>query len=133
MKSSRIFYFNAIIFVAMGIAFSMYGPLVLAFMQVPEMEITPATYWQVAAFARMFGGALFTLGFLIWSLARLGDELPEAVRSYALRGLVLGNAVMAFVALTEQVSVWGVPAGWVLSGIFVVFSLLYIYLIFSKR
>jgi len=45
----------------------------------------------------------------------------------------LGNLVTVFVAITQSYSIWQSPFAWALTGMFVVFTLLYLYLIFTKR
>jgi hypothetical protein len=133
MKSNTILNLNAIVFVALGIAFALYSPIMLAFLSVPEMGIDNLAYWYVASFARMFGAALFGLGFVIWGVARAGEALPADSRNAVLRALLLGNLVAAFVAVTQQSSIWLTPIGWALTGVFIVFTLLYLYLILARQ
>ena len=67
----------------------------------------------------MFGAALFGAGFLTWSLARSAGATAERETLHSiLRSLALGNLVAAFVAITQQSSVWLTPVGWVMTGIF---------------
>ena len=123
MKLSQLLTINAILWVAFGIAFALYGPMMLNFFAVPELKITPEIYWQIAAFARMFGAALFGLGLLIWAISRGIDELPAERRRSILFALLLSNLMAAFVAVTQQVSIWGTPAGWAMAAIFAAFML----------
>lgn len=125
MKLTPLLTINAIIFVAMGIAFAVYAPMVMAFLQVPELQIDGIAYWHITAFARMFGAALFGFGFLIWAIAQAADTLPAATLRKVVRTLVLGNLIATVAAITQQSSVWLVPAGWLLTAIFAVFTLLY--------
>lgn len=129
MKPASVMTFNAIVFVATGIAFTVYGPMVMAFLNVPELNLDGIAYWHVTAFSRMFGAALFGYGFLIWWLARRADMLSGEMLAGAVRTLLLGNGIVAIAAISQQSQVWLVPAGWVLTGIFVVFTLCYIYLL----
>lgn len=133
MKSSTILNINAIIFIALGIAFALYGPMTLAFLSIQETEISGDIYWLVASFARLFGAVLFGLGFVIWGIARSGEALPASTRAAVLRGLLLGNLVAVYVSVTQAYSIWQSPFAWALTGIFVIFTLLYLYLIFTKR
>lgn len=133
MKTSVILNINAIIFIALGIAFALYGPMSLAFLGITQMEIEGDIYWLVASFARMFGAVLFGLGFVIWGFARAGDALPGATRDAVLRGLLLGNLVAVFVAVTQAYSIWQTPLAWALAAMFIIFALLYLYLIITRR
>jgi hypothetical protein len=121
---------NAILFIAFGIAFALYGPLMLAFFGVPEIEENSVMlYWNVASFARMFGAALFGFGFLIWAVRSLvASQIasPEALRGVVF-ALLLGNLMGAVVAITQQSSVWLSTAGWVTTGIFSLLALGYGY------
>jgi hypothetical protein len=104
----------------------------MAFMNVPELQIDGIAYWHVTAFARMFGAALFGYGFLIWAVAQSADALPAHTLRRVIRSLVLGNLIAAVAAITQQSQVWLVPAGWLLTAVFVVFTLLYGALLFVK-
>ena len=56
MKLTHLITLNAILFIAFGIAFALYGPLMMAFFGVPEIEENSTLlYWNVASFARLFG------------------------------------------------------------------------------
>jgi hypothetical protein len=129
MKSlTWIIQINAILLVVAGIAFGLYGPLMMAFFAVPELlNISQDTYWQIAAFARMFGAALFGLGLLLWSIRDAFNELSPPSQRKVLAALVLGNLMAAFISITQQSSIWGTPAGWLTTGFFTVFALAYIY------
>jgi hypothetical protein len=118
---------NAILLVVLGIAFGLYGPLMMAFFAVPELlDISSDIYWQIAAFARMFGAALFGYGLLLWSLRNSFHELSTASQRRILAALVLGNLMAAFISITQQSSIWGTPAGWLITGFFAVFTVAYI-------
>ncbi len=126
MKLTPLLTLNAILFLALGIAFAMYAPLMLAFFQVPELPIDTATYWHVAAFARLFGALLFSLGLLLWALRATIAEAPTETRRRTLLALILGNLMSGLVAITQQSSIWLTPAGWVGTGLFFAWALLYI-------
>ena len=125
MKLSSLLAFNGILFVAFGIAFAVYGPSMMGFFKVPELNIDGITYWHLTAFARMFGAALFGYGFLVWAVSRAVNELSAANLRSILMALLLGNLLAAIVSLTQQSSFWYNAAGWVTSGIFVLLTLAY--------
>ena len=133
MKLSSLIAFNGILFIAFGIAFALYGPLMMAFFDVPELTIDSITYWHLAAFARMFGAALFGYGFLLLALRGAVDELPAAKRRSIKMALLLGNLLAAVVSITQQSSIWYNAAGWVTTGVFAAFTLAYGAMLVSER
>jgi hypothetical protein len=130
MKLTHLLTINAILFIAFGIAFALYGPLMIAFFGVPEIpESNVQLYWNVASFARLFGAALFGFGFLIWAVRGLAasQAAPAEVRRGIVFALLLGNLMGAIVAITQQSSIWIHPAGWVATAIFALLTLGYGY------
>jgi hypothetical protein len=125
MKLSALVTFNGILFIAFGIAFALYGPLMMAFFDVPELNIDSTTYWHLAAFGRMFGAALFGYGFLLLALRGAVDELSAAKRRSIAMALLLGNLLATVVSLTQQSSIWYNAAGWATSGVFAVLTVGY--------
>jgi len=133
MKLSPLLAFNAILFIAFGIAFAVYGPSMMGFFKVPELNIDGIVYWHVTAFARMFGAALFGYGFLLWAVSRAVNELSAANLRSVLMALLLGNLLAAVVSITQQSSIWYNSAGWVTSGIFAALTLAYGALLVTRR
>ncbi|MCZ7551231.1 MAG: hypothetical protein B6D39_01445 [Anaerolineae bacterium UTCFX2] len=118
---------HAILLLAGGIAFGLYGPLMMAFFAVPELlQISTDIYWQIAAFARMFGAALFGFGLLLWALRNAFIELSPPSQRGVLAALILANLMGGFISITQQSSIWGTPAGWITTAIFAVFTIAYI-------
>jgi hypothetical protein len=140
MKLTTIMTVNAFIWIALGIIFMLYAPVMLAFFNLPNIPAgntqgTTLMYWNVAAFARLYGAALFTLGFLLWAVRGLLEAAaapPESHRGIAF-ALLLGNGLAFIVALTQQSSVWLVPAGWVLVLIYLVITAAYGYALAAKK
>ncbi len=125
MRPNILLTLNAFVFIAFGIAFALYGPMMLAFFKVPELSIDSVTYWHLAAFARMFGAALFSLGLLIWSLRKAFDAVPAETRRGVLFALLLGNLMCGIVSITQQSSIWMTPSGWFAAGVFFLLTLAY--------
>jgi hypothetical protein len=123
MKLPAFLNLYAIILLGAGIAFAIYGPLMLAFFTIPDQLASAQDYWYVASFARMFGAALFGMGLLVWSLRSVVDGLPPQIRRGVLAALLLANLMAAFVAITQQSSIWLTPAGWVITIVFTLFLL----------
>jgi len=133
MKPSTLLRINALVLLAAGIGFALYGPLMMALFSVPELlSIDSATYWQITSFARMFGAALFGFGLLLWSLRNSIDGFPSSVQRQIIAALVLANLMAAFVSITQQSAVWGTAAGWITTAVFGFFTLAYIVLIFKS-
>lgn len=127
MKLVTLITANAILFLASGIAFALYGPTMLAFFGVPDLSIEATDYWHIASFARMFGAALFSLGLLIWAISRFVEILPPAHRRSVIFALLLSDLLAAVVSLTQQSSIWGTAAGWIVSAAFIILTLAYGY------
>lgn len=125
MKLSSLLAFNGILFVALGIAFAVYGPSMMGFFEVPELNIDSITYWHLTAFARMFGAALFGYGFLLWAVSRAASQMSAPSRRSVVMALLLGNLLAAVVSITQQSSIWYNAAGWVTTGVFAAFTLAY--------
>lgn len=133
MKLNQLIVINAILFIGLGIAFALYGPLMIAMFGILETEGSPLMYWYAASFARLLGAALFGYGFLLWALRGKIDDpsFPGQGRGLIL-ALVISNALGFVVAITQQVSIWGKPAGWITSGLFLVLLAGYSYLLVKK-
>jgi hypothetical protein len=133
MKPSSFFTFNGILFIALGIAFAMYGPSMMGFFKVPELDINSTAYWHVTAFARMFGAALFGYGFLLWAVSRAVSELSAVATRSILMALLLSNLLATIVSITQQSSIWYNAAGWISTGVFAVLTLAYGAMLINKR
>jgi hypothetical protein len=131
-KLNALISFNALLFIAAGIAFAVYGPMMMAFFDVPELKIDHFTYWHLTAFGRMFGAMLFGFGFLLWAVRKAAGELPAEPRRGVVFALLLGNLLAFIVAITQQSSVWLNPAGAILSIVFAVLTLGYGYFLAVK-
>jgi hypothetical protein len=128
VKLSHLVAANAFVFLAGGIAFALYGPLMIAMFGVLDTGGDARIYWFVASFARMYGAALFGFGFLLWALRPVVES--GALSAQAKRGIILalllGNLLALYVAYTQQASIWGTLAGWLAMGIYALLSFGYI-------
>jgi hypothetical protein len=126
MKLSQLITANAILFIASGIAFVLNGPIMMAYFSVPaRVEIDVLEYWQIAAFASMFGAALFGYGLLLWSLRGAIDQIPLGTRRGVVFAQLLACALAAFVSFTQSASFWGSAAGWIASAIYILLTIAY--------
>lgn len=135
MRLAHVLTLNAILALASGIAFAVYGPLMIAFYDIPEIPAGNALlYWNVAAFARMFGAGLFGFGILLWAVRGLPEEpqTPPGVLRGIVFALLFANGMGLFVAITQQMSVWLSPAGWATAAVFAVLLLAYAYFLIAK-
>jgi len=128
VKLSQLLLINAILFIGLGIAFALYGPLMIAMFGILESEGSPMIYWYAASFARLFGAALFGFGFVLWALRNQTGPSGQGIKV----ALVISYALGFIVAITQQVSIWGTLAGWITSAVFLVLLLAYAYLLIKK-
>ena len=132
MKLQHLININAILSLLFGIAFTLYGPLMMAFFGIPEIpEGNIMLYWHAAAFARMFGAALLGAGLILWSLRRIAknNTITPEIRRGIIYSLIFANGIGIFVALTQQAQIWSSPAGWVTVAVFALLFLGYVYLL----
>jgi hypothetical protein len=128
VKLSQLLSINAILFIALGIAFALYGPLMIAMFGILESEGSPMMYWYAASFARLLGAALFGFGFILWALRSQTGVSQQGIKV----ALVISYALGFAVAITQQVSIWGTLAGWITSAVLLVLLLAYGYLLIKK-
>lgn len=134
MKQNTLLLVNAIIFIAAGIAFALYGPLMINFFGILELaDATSTTYWYVASFARLYGAILFGFGFLIWAVRGLleNPQISADARQRTLLALLLAHLISMFVAFIQQVTIWINPAGWIAVAAHLVFLVLFAYLMIA--
>jgi len=136
MKLNQLISLNAILFIALGIAFALYGPVMLAFFGVSEIESNNAIlYWTIASFARMFGAVLFGFGLLLWAIR--SESFIQAISPEIRRGIIfamlLSNSLAAIVSFTQAWQIWLGFAGWLITGIFVLLLLAYTYLLITGQ
>lgn len=136
MKLPFLLSLNAFILMGFGIAFALYDPIMMSFFGMPEAlgEGSEAFigYWQIAAFGRLFGAALFGFGLLLFAIRNAMPQLSTESRRGILSALVVAHGMGAFVAITQQVAVWTNAAGWVASGLFGLWVLTYLQALLTK-
>ncbi len=126
MKLSALVTVNAITWVIMGIALGLYAPLALNIFGVPDIPSDdPLMYWNIAAFARLYGSALFGLGLILWALRGFIDTLAETARRGMVFSLLFANLLGAFVAATQSAAFWQTISGWLLMTIYLGFTIAY--------
>ena len=133
MRFNQLITTNAVLFIGLGIAFALYGPLMIAFYGILESEGSPLMYWFAASFARMLGAALFGFGFLLFALRRSTDSLDGEKRKGICLAMIIANALGLVVALTQQVSIWGTWTGWLTAGLFLALLASYAYFFVQKN
>jgi hypothetical protein len=136
VKLSNLVLFNAILFVILGIAFALYGPIMINTYGILEFtEADGGIYWFTASFARLAGAALFGYGFLLWALNDLlkyNSQHHESTRKVIL-ALLLSDILGLFVAVTQQWQVWINYAGWVTIGVFALLTIGYAYFLLTNQ
>ena len=128
MKLSQLITFNALLFIGLGIAFAYAAPMMMGMFNIPGLLTGDATdYWQVTAFMRMFGAALFGFGFLLFAVRGVVEQITPEARRGVIFAMLLAHLIGAITAVTQQVSVWSGPAGWVTFGLFLLLTFAYAY------
>jgi len=131
VKLTQFLSINAILFIGLGIAFALYGPLMIAMFGILESEGSPVMYWYAASFARLLGAALFGFGFVLWAVR--GLTASASAQQGIKVALVISYALSFAVAITQQVSIWGTIAGWITSGFFLALLVACAYLLIKKK
>lgn len=128
MSLKRWMFINALVFIAFGIAFALYAPLVAGAFGILNTEGTSEMYWYSVSFARLYGAALFGFGFLIWAASSIVDGLAQApgARRSVLGALLIAHGMGMVVALSQQITIWGALAGWITVGMYTIFMAGYI-------
>jgi len=128
MKLTQIISINAILSVAIGIAFGLYSPLMLTLFEISETPSQDVVlYWTVASFSRMYGITLIGYGILLWSIRKLSGQINGGEIRGITFALIIANVLGLYTAITQQVAIWQTLAGWVLSVYYGLFVLIYIY------
>jgi len=103
----------------------------MALFAIPEISgLDTLSYWNIAAFVRLFGAALFGYGLLLWSFRKTIDKGSHYSQRGFLSALFLGNLIAAVVTLTQQIIVWQNWIGWIIFGQFLIFLLAYGFFLF---
>jgi hypothetical protein len=125
---------NAFLFIAGGIAFALYGPLMIAMYGILGAQGDTMLYWYSASFARMYGATLFGFGFLIWAASSFSDDLQRGspTRRSVILAMILANGMGLFVSITQQVSIWGNMTGWITTGLYALLLLVYTISLFAR-
>ncbi len=128
MKLNHLLTANALVAIALGIAFTLYAPLMLVLFGVSEIPGDDVLlYWNVASFARLFGGTLFGAGLLLLALRGVVETLSPQSRRGIISALLLASGIGLFVAATQQFAIWLAPAGWAAIALSLLFGLGYLY------
>lgn len=126
-------YLNAMLLIAVGIAFSLYAPLTINLYAHFTAQDNALLYWLAVTFARMYGAALLGFGFLIWAISRLVEpSLPETTRRTILLSMIIANGMGLVVAGSQQITLWGSPAGWITIAVYAILLLGYLAFLISK-
>jgi hypothetical protein len=73
---------------------------------IPEVTgMDTISFWNVAAFARMCGAALFGFGLLLWAIRGVIEDISNSSRRGVKYSLLLANELRIFVAITQNFSI----------------------------
>lgn len=134
MNLKTILLINALLSIAGGIAFALYGPLMIDLYGILGAEGDTLLYWYSASFARMYGATLFGFGFLLWAASNIPDisQKGSPARRAVLLAMILANGMGLFVSITQQVSIWGNAVGWITTGVYAFLLLVYGIALFAR-
>ena len=135
MNLKTLLLINGLLFIALGIAFALYGPLMIDLYGILGAQGDTLLYWYSASFARMYGATLFGFGFVLWAASSIPDisQKGSSARRAVLLAMILANGIGLFVSLTQQVSIWGNVTGWITTGLYAVLLLVYGIAFFTRR
>lgn len=134
MKLSQTISINAILSMAIGIAFGIYAPLIMAFFGIPDIPSDDVLlYWYVASFVRMYGAALFGYGILLLALRKVATDLPGDYARGILFAIVFANIAGLFSSIVQQAAIWQSTAGWVLTAFYAIFLVIYVYFLIKEN
>lgn len=135
MKLTPILSLNAVLWIAIGIAYALFGYLMLNLFGIPDIPENSQAglllYNNILAFTRIYGTALITLGLLLYSIRSLpaNAQLAAETRRGIIFALALGNAIAAFIAVIEQFRTWQSFGGWIIILVSGVFFVIYVYIL----
>jgi hypothetical protein len=134
LNLKTILLINALLSIAGGIAFALYGPLMIDLYGILGAEGDTLLYWYSASFARMYGATLFGFGFLLWAASNIPDisQKGSPARRAVLLAMILANGMGLFVSITQQVSIWGNAVGWITTGVYAFLLLVYGIALFAR-
>lgn len=113
MKLTNLMILNAGANIALGIAFTLYAPLMMSLFSSPDVLENPLAYWQVVAFARLLGATLMGFGLLLLAVRGVIISLGAIARRGIIFAMLLANLLAVIVLVTQQLAVWLTLAGWV--------------------
>ena len=114
MKISHLVGITALLAICIGLSLALFSPLLLPLygeVNIPAFDandVSAMSFWQTAAFARVFGALLLAFGIFIWTTRRFMET--EAGRPL-IAALSLGFFVVSLVALTQQIAFWETTTG----------------------
>jgi len=134
MKLQQLVSFQAFTYIIFGIAFGLYGPLMMAVFSVGDrLQIDALEYWQVAAFARMLGGILLGFGLLLWAVRGVLNQINQEGQRGIIFALFLSSLIAVIISITQQSLIWQSIAGWISTGLFTLFTIAYGYCLFQLQ
>jgi hypothetical protein len=136
VKLHQFVLIHAIISIILGIAFALYGPIMVRMFGILDFPgAEGALYWFTTSFARLLGALLFGFGFLLWAVRDMLsiESLPAEKAQRTALALLLGTVMVSFVAVTQQWQVWVTLAGWVTIALYIFLTLGYTYFLATRK
>lgn len=114
MKVSHLIILTAILAVVCGLTFVLWSPMLLPLFGVSQIpvpvagDVSAMSFWQSAAFARVFGALLVSFGLLVWTVRRVVETEAGQPLIFALS---VGCGFVSLISLTQQIAFWETGAG----------------------
>src|SRR5262245_30551318 len=117
-----------------GIYFYLWGPMALSYVGDGFVFPLPITQenlkiWSAISFTRLFGAMLLTVGLIAWMARKL--DRPEDQRRIGL-AFFIGGLLLFFMALGQQIAIWGTTSGWIAVSMTAAFTLNFGYMLFVE-
>lgn len=115
-----------------GIFFYLWGPMALYYLG--ESVVSPPMQGNLKimsaiSFTRLFGAMLLTVGLIAWMARKL--DRTEDQRRIGL-AFFIGGLLLFFMALGQQIAIWGTTSGWIAVSMTAAFTLNFGYMLFVE-
>jgi hypothetical protein len=127
VQPQRLLFLQAFLFILVGLAFTLYSPLIITGLNLTGQSQDALGYWQMVSFARLFGAALCGWGMTLLIVQRILSNLKQAAvipERQLHRAMLLANLLVAFVSATQAASIWGTGRSWWLFLFFLILAIL---------
>src|SRR5262245_16612653 len=123
---------TAALALTVGIFFYLWGPMAFYYLgegSVSSLMQRNLKIMSAISFTRLFGAMLLTVGLFAWMARKL--DRPEDQRRIGL-AFFIGGLLLFFMALGQQIAIWGTTSGWIAVSMTAAFTLNFGYMLFVE-